>query len=75
MAAINELFKTTVQVINVGLPSFHADLLSQNVSSVHVDWQPPAAGNARVAALLGRVRSWQTKVNEGKGVTHEKDQN
>lgn len=66
MAAINELFRSEVKVINVGLPSFFADLKSQNVPAVQVEWQPPAGGNARMASLLDRVRTWQSKVREGK---------
>ncbi len=66
MAAIHDLFTSPIKVINVGLPSFHADLKSQNVPVVHVNWQPPAGGNARVAALLDRVRRWQAQVRAGK---------
>ncbi|NLI75142.1 MAG: fdrA domain protein [Candidatus Riflebacteria bacterium] len=66
MASLNNLFTSPVKVINVGLASFFADLKSQGVTAVQVDWQPPAGGNAKVAALLDRVRRWQTLVRAGK---------
>ncbi len=40
------------QVINIGLESFADDLRAQGVTVVHLDWRPPAGGNARMAALL-----------------------
>lgn len=43
--------------INVGLPSFHDDLVSQGVASVHVDWRPPAGGDERLLSILERMRS------------------
>lgn len=41
-----------LRVINIGLASFAADLRTQGVAVVDVDWRPPAGGNARLAALL-----------------------
>ncbi len=43
--------------VNIGLPSFHEDLLSRGVSSVHVDWRPPAGGDERLLAILEKMRS------------------
>lgn len=42
----------SLQVINVGLESFAEDLRAEGVPVVHVDWRPPAGGDARLAALL-----------------------
>jgi FdrA protein len=42
--------------INVGLEGFHDALLAQGVASLHVDWRPPAGGDARLAGLLARMR-------------------
>ena len=42
----------TLRAINLGLESFAADLRVQGVSVVEIDWQPPASGNAALAALL-----------------------
>jgi hypothetical protein len=44
-----------VQVVNLGLESFAHDLKAQGVAVVHVDWRPPAGGDARLAALLARL--------------------
>ncbi|RCK81197.1 MAG: hypothetical protein OZSIB_2066 [Candidatus Ozemobacter sibiricus] len=66
MSAIHDLFTSPIKVINVGLPSFAADLQRQNVPVVHVDWKPPAGGNPRIAALLDRIRRWQAQVRAGK---------
>lgn len=42
----------TLRAINIGLESFAADLRAQGVPVVDIDWQPPASGNAALAALL-----------------------
>jgi len=42
--------------INVGLEIFSAALVDQGLSTVHVDWQPPAGGNEALAAILARMR-------------------
>jgi hypothetical protein len=41
------------RVINVGLESFARDLEARGVAVMHVRWAPPAAGDERVAGLLG----------------------
>ena len=41
MTAINKLFSKKLNVINLGLESFHKDLKQQNVKSMHVNWRPP----------------------------------
>ena len=46
---------TELQVINLGLESFAHDLKAQGVAVVHVDWRPPAGGDARLAALLASL--------------------
>jgi FdrA protein len=42
--------------INVGLESFAASLKAQGASVVQVDWQPPAGGNEKLAAILARMK-------------------
>lgn len=49
---IKELFSNKTSVINVGIESFHKDLISQDVKSVHVHWKPPATNNKNVIAAL-----------------------
>jgi hypothetical protein len=44
-----------LRVINVGLELFAEGLRAQDVPVVQVAWRPPAGGNARLAALLGRM--------------------
>ena len=44
-----------LQVINIGLESFAQDLRAQGVTVVHLDWRPPAGGNARLAAILASL--------------------
>lgn len=41
--------------INLGLERFAADLAASGVAVSHVQWQPPARGNARLAALLAKL--------------------
>ena len=43
------------RVINVGLERFAEDLAAQNVAVQHVQWSPPAGGNARLAELLSKL--------------------
>jgi FdrA protein len=42
-------------VVNVGLTMFAETLDALGVPVVHVDWRPPAGGDARIAALLLRL--------------------
>lgn len=44
-----------LRVVNLGLASFAADLRTQGVAVVEVDWRPPAGGDARLAALLAQL--------------------
>jgi FdrA protein len=43
------------RVVNIGLELFASDLASQGIEVVHVQWSPPAGGNARLADLLGKL--------------------
>ena len=43
-------------IVNVGLTSFHDSLRDQGAHAVHVEWRPPAGGDARLAALLERMQ-------------------
>jgi hypothetical protein len=44
-------------VINVGLERFATDLGRAHVAVTHVNWQPPARGNAHLARLLAKLGS------------------
>ncbi|TVR05491.1 MAG: acyl-CoA synthetase FdrA [Spirochaetaceae bacterium] len=50
------LFSKPLSVIAVGVPSFAEDLKGHGIPIESVEWRPPARGNARLAALLNRVR-------------------
>ena len=43
------------RVINIGLEGFAAELAAQGATVVHVAWTPPARGDAKLAALLGKL--------------------
>jgi FdrA protein len=44
------------RVVNVGLELFAVNLASQGAAVVHVQWAPPAGGNAHLAGLLDKLR-------------------
>jgi FdrA protein len=50
------LFSHGPRVINVGLEAFATQLTACGVPVVHVDWRPPAGGDARLARILERLR-------------------
>ena len=45
------------RVVNVGLELFATDLANQGAPVVHVQWSPPAGGNAHLARLLDKLAS------------------
>ena len=55
--SVNELFKTELKVVNLGLESFYDDLKGQDVPAVHVQWKPVAGGDKKMASLLGKLKS------------------
>ncbi|MFK7861655.1 MAG: hypothetical protein AB8B64_22765 [Granulosicoccus sp.] len=52
---VMQLLTQTPFVINVGLAGFADELESQHVSVVHLDWRPPAGGDAELADLLSKL--------------------
>lgn len=67
MNKLSSFFGKQIQVINVGIPSFAADLSKQGIVNIHVDWRPPAGGNRKIQALLEKVNNWQEKVRVAQG--------
>ncbi|BEP28843.1 fdrA domain protein [Helicovermis profundi] len=57
MNKINKLFKSELEVINIGLESFYNDLKVQDVKVIHVDWKPSAGGNKKMASMLSRLKA------------------
>jgi len=51
----DRLFTAPLAVVNIGLPQFAADLAAEGVAVTHVDWTPPAGGDAALAATLSRL--------------------
>ncbi len=51
-----DAFHRPLAAINVGLEAFAESLTAQGAEVVHVDWRPPAGGNARLMALLERMK-------------------
>lgn len=46
-----------LKVVNIGVSTFAEDLKSQGVEVVHVDWRPPAGGDAEMLRLLEKLGS------------------
>ncbi len=49
------LLTAPVRVINVGLEGFATELKAQGVAVTHLQWQPPAGGDEKLAALLAKL--------------------
>jgi FdrA protein len=43
--------------INVGVETVCDSLLAQGISSLQVDWRPPAGGDERLAGILRRMKA------------------
>ena len=52
---IADLLGSPVQVVNIGLERFADTLRAAGAPVVHVEWTPPAGGDARLIALLDRL--------------------
>lgn len=52
LSAAAALLRGPVSVVNVGLSGFADDLRARGVAVADVEWQPPAGGDPRTAALL-----------------------
>ena len=55
MKKLNGLFEQKLNVVNIGLEIFYDALLSQKASACHVEWRPPACGDADLLAILGKL--------------------
>ena len=50
-----KLLTNPIRVINVGLEGFAVELKAQGVPVTHLQWQPPAGGDEKLAALLAKL--------------------
>ena len=53
--AVEDLLKSPLHVVNVGLEACSRDLEARGVDVVQVDWSPPAGGDSRLADLLAKL--------------------
>lgn len=53
---VQDLLATGPRVVNVGLEMFAGNLAAHGTRVVHVQWSPPAGGDARLAGLLDKLR-------------------
>ncbi len=49
------LLNAPLIAINVGVQDFADNLATQNVEVIHVDWSPPAGGDAEMMAILDNL--------------------
>jgi FdrA protein len=50
-----ELITKPLKIINIGIDSFLESLKNQGVEVVHVDWRPPAGGDAKLMNILDKL--------------------
>lgn len=53
--SLDDLLDNPVKVVNIGLESFAEELAAEGAEVVHVDWTPPAGGDAELANLLSKL--------------------
>ena len=56
MSEEKELLGEQLQVVNIGLEMFAETLRRHHVPLVHLDWRPPAQGDAHLLDLLRRLQ-------------------
>ena len=52
---IQDLLRSGVKAVNIGVKDFAASLDAQGVRVVHVDWRPPAEGDKEMMDLLDKL--------------------
>jgi hypothetical protein len=57
MSKINELFKSDIHAINIGIEFFKDDILKQNAGATHLEWTPPGGGKPELIAALEKLES------------------
>jgi hypothetical protein len=55
MTTVRDLLASQLRVINLGIERFALELEQLGVPVIHVQWSPPAGGDARKAALLAAL--------------------
>lgn len=54
--AMEKLFDSELQVINLGLEGFAETLKERGTAVMHVRWQPPAMGDENLLSLLDKLK-------------------
>ena len=54
----NAVLEGELKVVNLGLPSFGADIAAQAAAVISSDWRPAAGGDPGSIAALSRMMSW-----------------
>jgi FdrA protein len=52
----SSLLAAAPRVVNIGLELFAMNLADQGTEVVHVQWSPPAGGDAHLVSLLDKLR-------------------
>ncbi|MFX0183140.1 MAG: fdrA domain protein [Candidatus Hodarchaeota archaeon] len=52
---IEEMLVNGPKVLNIGLESFYESMKTQGIPILHIDWEPPAQGDAELIALLEKL--------------------
>jgi hypothetical protein len=55
--SVNNLFKSKLNVLNVGLEQFYTTLQQQNIESGHVEWKPRAQGDPELVKIVDALSS------------------
>ena len=61
---INELFKTNLKVVNIGLPTFKESLDRAGATAVQVDWRPPVEVDGELAKVIKKRMPEIEKANQ-----------
>ncbi len=67
MSEAKELLGRQLKVVNIGLEVFTDTLRRHDVPLVHLDWRPPAQGDAHLLDLLRRLQGPLPGSLEGSG--------
>lgn len=56
MKPLDQLLKSKLKVVNMGLRTFYDSCKDQEVPVVHMDWKPPAGGKKKMMEILKKLR-------------------
>jgi len=52
---VKKLFSSNLKVLNIGLETFYESLKAQDVSVIHVRWQPPPKLEKKLEEALEKI--------------------